>query len=77
MPPALVDELRFLHDAEAISIWQTSLAVGSGLPEVYEWMGQAWLRMDLIPQARSAFAETGLSPPYSAMVAEVAFTTTS
>jgi VWFA-related protein len=44
-------------DDQAISIWQTALTVGSGLPEVYEWLGQASMRLGRVPQARTAYAE--------------------
>ena len=45
------------NDDEAISIWQLALTVGSGLPEVYEWVGQASMRLGRVPQARTAYAE--------------------
>jgi len=44
-------------DEEAVSIWQTALTVGSPQPDVYEWLGQAFMRLGRMPQARTAFAE--------------------
>ena len=45
------------NDEEAVSIWQTALTVGFGVPEVYEWNRQALMRLGRVPQARTAFAE--------------------
>jgi tetratricopeptide (TPR) repeat protein len=44
-------------DEEAVSIWQTALTVGAAQPDVYEWIGQAMMRLGRVPQARTAFAE--------------------
>jgi hypothetical protein len=45
------------HDAEAASAWQTALASGSNLPQVYLWLGDALLRIREFARARTALEE--------------------
>jgi tetratricopeptide (TPR) repeat protein len=45
------------HDLEAAGAWQTALAGGSDLPQLYLWIGQALLRVREFPRAQSILEE--------------------
>ena len=45
------------HDLEAAGAWQTALAGGSDLPQLYLWIGQALLRVREFPRAQSTLEE--------------------
>lgn len=45
------------HDREAASAWQTALADGSELPEIYDWLGGALIRNRDLGLARSVLEE--------------------
>jgi Flp pilus assembly protein TadD len=45
------------HDAEAASVWQTALADGRDLPQLYAWLSAAQLRVHAMPAARSTLEE--------------------
>ena len=45
------------HDAEASSVWQTALVNGGDLPQLYEWLGEALLRVHDLGSARTVYEE--------------------
>jgi VWFA-related protein len=45
------------RDAEATSVWQTALADGGDLPQVYEWLGDALRRVHDMAGARTVYEE--------------------
>jgi VWFA-related protein len=45
------------HDAEATSVWQTALVNGGDLPQIYEWLGEALLRVHDLGAARTMYEE--------------------
>jgi VWFA-related protein len=45
------------HDLEAAGAWQTALAGGGDLPQLYLWIGQALLRVREFPRAQSILEE--------------------
>jgi len=45
------------HDAEAGSVWQTALADGSDLPQIYLWLGDALLRAHDLSRGQSILEE--------------------
>jgi len=45
------------HDAEAASVWQTALVDGGDIPQVYEWLGDALLRVHDLSEARTVYEE--------------------
>jgi tetratricopeptide (TPR) repeat protein len=45
------------HDIEAASAWQTALIDGSDFPEIYEWLGDALMRIRDLAQARMILEE--------------------
>lgn len=45
------------HDTEAASAWQTALADGSDLPEIYEWLASALMRRGDLAMARTMLEE--------------------
>jgi hypothetical protein len=45
------------HDVEAGSAWQTALADGSDLPQIYLWLGDALLRSHDLSRAQSILEE--------------------
>jgi VWFA-related protein len=45
------------HDLEAASAWQTALIDGSDVPELYEWLGDALMRIHDLGQARMILEE--------------------
>ena len=45
------------HDAEAASAWQTALVDGSDLPQIYEWLGDTFVRTKDYTAARSILEE--------------------
>jgi uncharacterized protein HemY len=45
------------HDLEAASAWQTALVDGSDFPEIYEWLGDALMRIRDLGQARMILEE--------------------
>jgi predicted Zn-dependent protease len=45
------------HDTEAAAAWQIALTDGSDLPQIYEWLSQALLRTDRLPEARAILEE--------------------
>jgi tetratricopeptide (TPR) repeat protein len=45
------------HDAEAASAWQTALAGGSDLPQIYLWLGNTLLRTHDFSRARSTLED--------------------
>jgi VWFA-related protein len=45
------------HDAEAASAFQTSLADGSDIPQIYAWLGDTLLRTHDLNEARSIYEE--------------------
>jgi VWFA-related protein len=45
------------HDREAASAWQTALIDGSGIPEIYQWLGDTLLRVHDLPHARAVLEE--------------------
>jgi VWFA-related protein len=51
------------HDAEAAGAWQTALADGAELPEVYDWLAQALLRTHSLSEARAVLEEASLKWP--------------
>jgi tetratricopeptide (TPR) repeat protein len=51
------------HDPEAANVWQTALAEGGDIPQIYEWLGDALLRTHDLNAARSAYEEAALKWP--------------
>lgn len=51
------------HDLEAAGAWQTALADGAELPEVYDWLSQALLRTRSLPEARAVLEEAASKWP--------------
>jgi VWFA-related protein len=45
------------RDVEAISIWQIALIDGSGFPHLYEWLGDAFMRVRNVDEARPLLEE--------------------
>ena len=45
------------HDAEASSAWQSALAEGGDIPQIYDWLGGALMRMHDLTGARSIYEE--------------------
>jgi hypothetical protein len=45
------------HDTEAASAWQTALVDGDEFPEIYQWLGDALLRVHDLLQARTILEE--------------------
>jgi VWFA-related protein len=45
------------HDVEASSVWQTALADGSDLPQIYLWLGDALLRAHDLSRGQSILEE--------------------
>jgi VWFA-related protein len=45
------------HDLEAAGAWQTALIDGADQPEIYQWLGDALLRIHEMPQARAILEE--------------------
>jgi VWFA-related protein len=45
------------HDQEAASAWQTALIDGSDVPEIYEWLADALMRLHDLGQARMILEE--------------------
>jgi tetratricopeptide (TPR) repeat protein len=45
------------RDAEAAGAWQTSLVDGSGVPDTYEWLGDALIRSHELAEARATLEE--------------------
>lgn len=51
------------HDLEAASAWQTALVDGSDFPEIYEWLGDALMRIRDLGQARMILEEAAAKWP--------------
>jgi VWFA-related protein len=51
------------HDTEAASAWQTALIDGSDFPEIYEWLGDALMRIRDLGQARMILEEAAAKWP--------------
>jgi VWFA-related protein len=51
------------HDSEAASAWQTALIDGSDVPEIYEWLGDALMRIRDLGQARMILEEAAAKWP--------------
>lgn len=51
------------HDAEAASVWQTALAEGGDIPQIYEWLGDALVRAHDLNAARMAYEEAAAKWP--------------
>jgi VWFA-related protein len=45
------------HDQEATSVWQTALVDGGDFPQIYEWLGDALLRVHDMAGAKSVYEE--------------------
>jgi VWFA-related protein len=45
------------YDKQAAAAWQTALARGSDVPQIYEWLGESLMRDRLFVDARSVFEE--------------------
>ena len=45
------------HDVEAASVWQTALVDGGDIPQIYEWLGDALLRVHDLAEARTMYEE--------------------
>jgi Flp pilus assembly protein TadD len=45
------------YDSQAAAAWQTALARGSNVPEVYEWLGESLMRDRLFGDARTVFED--------------------
>ncbi len=45
------------HDAEATSVWQTALVDGGDIPQIYEWLGDALMRVHDLAGAREVYEE--------------------
>lgn len=45
------------HDPEAASAWQTALADGADLPQIYDWLSQALLRTHNLAEAHAILTE--------------------
>jgi VWFA-related protein len=45
------------YDAEATSSWQTALVEGSDFPDLYRWLGDAFMRTRKFAEARAIFEE--------------------
>ena len=51
------------HDREAASAWQTALIDGSDFPEIYQWLGDALMRIRDLGQARMILEEASSKWP--------------
>ena len=51
------------HDREAASAWQTALIDGSEFPEIYQWLGDALMRVHDLGQARMILEEASAKWP--------------
>lgn len=51
------------HDLEAASAWQTALIDGSDFPEIYQWLGDALMRIRDLGQARMILEEASSKWP--------------
>jgi VWFA-related protein len=51
------------HDLEAASAWQTALIDGSDFPEIYQWLGDALMRIRDLGQARMILEEAAAKWP--------------
>jgi tetratricopeptide (TPR) repeat protein len=45
------------RDLEAIGIWQAALVDGSGFPQIYQWLGEAFMRVHDADRARAILEE--------------------
>jgi cytochrome c-type biogenesis protein CcmH/NrfG len=45
------------RDTDAAAVWQTSLVDGADLPQIYEWLSQAQLRVRRVDDAREVLEE--------------------
>ncbi len=45
------------RDAEATSVWQTALANADDIPQIYEWLGDALMRVHDLGSARTVYEE--------------------
>jgi VWFA-related protein len=45
------------HDQEATSVWQTALVDGGDFPQIYEWLGDALMRVHDMAAAKSVYEE--------------------
>jgi tetratricopeptide (TPR) repeat protein len=54
------------HDDEAASAWQSALAEGGDIPQIYDWLGGALLRTHDVSAARSIYEEAAEKWPADA-----------
>ncbi len=67
------------RDLEAISIWQVALVDGAGFPQIYEWLGDAFMRLRNVDEARLILeeaigkwpAETRFAKPLAIVYAKI------
>jgi Flp pilus assembly protein TadD len=45
------------RDVEAASVWQTALANGDDIPQIYDWLGDALMRVHDLGSARTVYEE--------------------